>query len=524
MVLNAVGPILGTRPFIDEMMISQAGSLLMTPFAYIFHLFNPSFSGVVLFFRHLYFFLAVLTMLVTYRCLRGKLTEPARALTATLPLVLIPACLPVPAYNSLLMFFALSGQMLFLTVRPLGAGLLHSLAAFAHPSFLTGAGVTATVSLWTRVKGDFRRYMLGLLLFFALVAFFIGLFGWGTVKESFNLSAQSSTFGGSAKLMMMSGEFLGYWRRPLLVVIWAGACLVTGLAGRLNWAVAMGGLAITQDFIIPEDVPYGLQQRFVCYGLFSAFLILIDRRGWRDRENLTWIFRLWLPSFAAGLSLSFVSSNGLVMAPISWMGCLVYAFWRMLKFNAPKIPPMKDWKRAVQTAAVLFILIQAQVFTLTHFYRDDAFGYLDTPVEEGPFKGIYTTHQRRNFISDFSERMSDLTRAAPPGATVFIYDMFAAGYLLTSLKPNGPAFMSILPQWMPQVRAPLVQHFQNPEHWPDFAVEFFYFPFSNHQMTLVNPRGEDPIGDPFKDFFMKTGKYSEVFDSKVYRVLQKRTD
>ena len=59
MVLNAVGPLLGAKPFVAEMMISQTGSLLMTPFAFLFKLLSPDLAGVVLFFRHLYFAAAV---------------------------------------------------------------------------------------------------------------------------------------------------------------------------------------------------------------------------------------------------------------------------------------------------------------------------------------------------------------------------------------------------------------------------------------------------------------------------------
>lgn len=520
MILNSIGPILGARPFVDEMMISQSASLLMTPFAFIFHLVNPSHTGVVLFFRYLYFALALAAMLNVHWTLRSKLSEMDRALCAVLPLTFIPCLAPVPSYNSMVYFFALTGQMFFLNSRSLSAGLSHSIAAFAHPSFLSGASVTMIVSLWSRKPGDFRRYLIGSILFFSLVVFFVLLFGFENIKNSYLFSTQAQTFGGSSKLTMIWGEFLGYWRRPMIVVLWAGACLVTGLAGRLNWAVAMGGFAVTQDFVIPEEVAYGLHQRFVCYGLFSAFLIAVDRKGWRDQENRTWICRLWIPAFVAGCALSFVSSNGLLMAPLAWIGCLIYAFWRMMKHDRPKTLALKEWRWAVQTAAALFILVQAQVFTLTHFYRDDGLSRLDTRIVDGPFAGIYTTYQRRNFIDGFRESMAQL--APKPGETVFIYDMFAAGYLLTSLKPNGPAYMSILPQWMPQMRSAQVQHFQQPANWPTYAVEFFYFPFGANNLAHVNPRGQDPIGDPFKEFFVRTGSFDTVFDSQIYRILKKR--
>ncbi len=522
MVLNSIGPLLGARPFIDEMMISQSASLLMTPFAFLFHLAVPSHTGVVLFFRHLYFALAVGAMVVVYRALSGKLSDTDRALCAVLPLTFIPCLAPVPSYNSMVYFFALAGQMLFLNSRSLNAGALHSLAAFAHPSYLSGAGANVIVSLWSRRPHDFRHYITGSLVFVALVLLFMLIFGFENIKNSYHFSTQAQTFGGSSKLAMIWGEFLGYWRRPLLVALWAGACLVTGLAGRLNWAVAMGGFAVTQDFIIPEEVAYGLHQRFVCYGLFSAFLIAVDRKGWRDQENRTWICRLWIPSFVAGCALSFVSSNGLLMAPLGWIGCLIYTFWRMMRHGRPKTLALKEWRWAVQTAAALFILVQAQVFTLTHFYRDDSLLRLDTRIEDGPFAGIYTTHQRRNFINGFRESMAQL--GAKPGESVFIYDMFAAGYLLTSLKPNGPAYMSILPQWMPQMRPSQVQYFREPANWPTYAVEFFYFPFGANNLAHVNPRGQDPIGDPFKEFFARTGKFETVFDSQIYRILKKREE
>ncbi len=517
MVLNAYGPVLGTRPFVDEMMISQTASLLVTPFAYLFHLFNPAATGLVLFFRHIYFAGAISAMFIVYRCLRDKVSDEGRAFCAVVPLVFIPSCLPVPSYNSFVYFFGLGGQMFFLLGRSLGAGLLHSLAAYSHPAFLTGTAATAVVALWSRRPRDFRSYLLGSALFFVLVLALVVLFGGENLRQSFAFSTQPATFGGTGKLGMLWGELTGYWRRPLLVVIWASACAVTGLAGRLNWAVALGGFAATQDFIIPDEVSYGLHQRIACYVLFSAFLIVVDRRGWRDRENLNWLARLWLPAFLAGGSLAFVSSNGLLMAPLAWVGCLIYAFWRILRFQASALPVMRDWRRAVNYSAVVFILAQAQVFTLTHFYRDDGFSELDTQVSEGPFAGIYTTHQRRNFIADFTKSVATLDA----GKTLFIYDMFAAGYLLAPARPNGPAFMSILPQWMPQMRAPLVQHFQDPAHWPDYVVEFFYFPFGARNIVNVNPRGRDPLGDPFKDFFMKTGRYAPLFDSEMYRVLRR---
>jgi len=435
-----------------------------------------------------------------------------------LPVVFIPACLPVPSYNTLMMFLALAGQMFFLKGRSIQAGVFHAFAAFAHPAFLSGTSVNAVVALWSRRRGDFRKYLLGAGLFVVLVIMLFVFVGHENILVSLDRSAQSSTFGGWEKLKMIWSEFVGYWRRPLIVALWAAACALTGLAGRLNWAVALGGFAVTQDFAIPFEVSYGLHQRFVCYGWFTAFLILVDVKGWRDTESKTWLARLFLPSFVAGLAIAWTSSNGLLMAPIGWMGVYVYAFWRMQRHDPPKSFELREWRWAVQSAAVIWILIQAQSFTLTHFYREDTVTEQDTLVSEGPFAGIYTTHQRRNFMAGFASEMAKLEA----GKTLFIYDMFAAGYLLAPLKPNGPAYMSILPQWMPQMRAPLVQYFQDPAHWPDYVVEFFKLPFGAHNLMNVNPKGQDPIGDPFKEFFIKTERYQTLFDSDVYRILQRR--
>lgn len=517
MVLNAVGPVLGAKPFVVDQMISQTGSLLMTPFAFVFHMFSPQLAGVILFFRHLYYAVAVLTSLILFRALRGKLTDHDRAFTSLLPLVIIPACQPVPSYNSLMMFFALAGQMYFLSGSSARAGVFHALAAFSHPAFLSGVSITSVVALWSRKKRDFHLYIRGAALLILLVALLIVWVGWANLTAAFDLSARSSTFGGQEKLNMMWGEFLGYWRRPLLVVCWAAACALTGLAGRLNWAVALGGFAVTQDFWIPDEIPYGLQQRFVCYGWFILFLVLVDLKGWRESENRTWLARLFVPSLLAGLAISWTSSNGLVMAPIGWMGIYVYAFWRVLRHGPAKSVELSGWRWAVQSSAVIFILIQAGAFTLTHFYRDDILPMQDSRVEEGPFAGIRTSHQRRNFISEFTAIVGKLE----PGKTIFIYDMFAAGYLLAPLRPNGPTYMSILPQWMPQMRAPLVQYFQEPNHWPDYVVEFFKFPFGVDSVRIVNPRGQDPVGDPFKEFFFRTGRYQSIYDSDTYRILRK---
>ncbi len=106
--------------------------------------------------------------------------------------------------------------------------------------------------------------------------------------------------------------------------------------------------------------------------------------------------------------------------------------------------------RVFQTVAVIgFAMFVAALFTLraTAVYRDATITDLDTMIESGAAKGIYTTQQRAKM---HDQLVSDIRSAAPEEGSILIVDLFPEGYMLTNLAAATPSAyrMYIDSEWL----------------------------------------------------------------------------
>ncbi len=95
--------------------------------------------------------------------------------------------------------------------------------------------------------------------------------------------------------------------------------------------------------------------------------------------------------------------------------------------------------RTFQTVAVIgcaMFVAALFIFRLTSVYRDATIANLDTMIETGAAKGIYTTQQSAN---THDQLVSDIRASAPEEGSILIVDLFPEGYMLTNLAAATPS-------------------------------------------------------------------------------------
>ena len=91
--------------------------------------------------------------------------------------------------------------------------------------------------------------------------------------------------------------------------------------------------------------------------------------------------------------------------------------------------------RSAQRLAIVPLVAVLGVMLLlvgTAFYRQKA-GTLTERIPSGPFAGLYTDTRDRDMLSSLG---GDIDRLAHPADSIFFYNDFPAGYLLTGVTPR----------------------------------------------------------------------------------------
>src|SRR5687768_17503576 len=91
----------GARPFIDELFVNQTGSLLFSPFVFLFLKVSGSTEGLVLFCRFLYLALSLVVAFTAYLALSKRLSKDTARLLSVCVALVVPLQIPNLGYNSL---------------------------------------------------------------------------------------------------------------------------------------------------------------------------------------------------------------------------------------------------------------------------------------------------------------------------------------------------------------------------------------------------------------------------------------
>lgn len=532
---------LGHRPIVDELSVHQFAALMLVLPVKVFMALVGSQEGLVLYVRQLYFLAALATSLIMARTLARVTGWGVALLVAASVLAYVPFSIPSLSYNTIASLGLVSGLFLLASAstsqRPawdlfLGTFFL-SLVAIAYIP-LAPVALAAAIACTSRLVRDSKKVprstakALGFaaLLGAGLPAAWLGisLFRYvdiSSVGEMMNLNrAIGMQGGGLRKAIVLMNEL--YFESVCILlnglIIYGSVNVFRRVTrkwlGILLLLLAGPALFLASYTYFPMTEPYTSLPLVLMLLAFSAVFGLRGKapRGWGEAwSSLRWLVAA---SMFAGVCIAWASANGLRN---SALGFLPAALVGLALFARPREEKVEDVVRT--RSFFVSFLVSFLGFALYSFYgnvyRDAPLAKLDTQVVGGAYDGIYTTPERREFLAGLEADLADLRGQSE---TVFFFDYFPAGYLLSDLVPETPALWTfMLPTEKPirhPVRTAYARHFQDPKDLPDLIVEMRIL------LLLRRENAKRPAWDPVR-VRMSRGTHDQVMEREHYRVLRK---
>lgn len=545
---------LGDSFFIDELNPAQSFSILTFPFVKLYLWLMGSADSIVLFMRHLYFVFALLVAGSIFLVLRNIFKWQTALIISSATALFFPFNIPNLSYNTLGgglftagCFFGLwliwnrkNPYYLFIS------GLLHGLAIISYPTLLIPSALFILILLFLSPVKKMPAF-LGFCTGGALVALLLLLplfirAGTANLKAVFDhavLIREANRGAGATyqiskvvsnlyhhypnkvlSLSVLTGMFIGFKIKPVFFkyILLLIPLLPVSLSG-LDW--------------VGNSLVY-----ISHYGLLAfCFIFLL-----KDNKFAKQLFYyVWIPSFIAGMTVAWTSGNGFIMAGIGLFPAsiittvfLVILFKKYLLENSlidskldmrlrhitnfrilgkslklliSGFSRFLNYKRLYITVPILILSILV-IFQYSAVFRDDKITELNTRIKFGPYKGLYTTREKKEYLYDLS---SDLALVTQPDKKILFYNDFATGFLLT---PMSPATNTV---WLhPTInRQSIINYYQKNNAEPDIAVRMKEILWKNTTWKLNHPKN-DPV-----DNLITSSEYEKIVSKKNYDIYQK---
>jgi hypothetical protein len=433
--------VLGDRPFIDELNVAQTAGVIVWPFVGAFYKLTGGTDGLVLAARVALIVLQGAVGFTVFRALRRFVDVPAAILIGTACVLFWPANLPGLSYNTLgATFFTLA---MFLPLAELldgrppppaiafGTGASLALASFSYPTLVVPTMFYSVVFL-LMLRGKTRPFWFYLGGGGSVVAVLLPLFVragvWGlrrVIAYSF-----SGGVGGEGKLrhalaQIWDSTAVSPWMAPLILLLVGVGCRRAPRVMRFA-LFALPLLACTSA--------YSGLQRGAAWIIYYSMLAIPVGLGLEDRKlanRLLW--GVWAPAFVGGLVTIWTSSNGAIAAAIGLLPASLATSALIARASMEQAPGAR-WLGAPAGAALVALAI------LVFYQYDGECLYRDGPkiedlpvrMESGPFRGLWTTDFKAQYIEDIQKDVGHLARRG--GRALFYFD-FPAGYLMTAMRP-----------------------------------------------------------------------------------------
>jgi hypothetical protein len=562
--------VLGDKRFVDDTTLFQITSLISFPVVKFYYEITHGTDGIILFLRQAYFILSLLISCLVYFSLKDSFDKRIALLVSLTCVVYAYANLFTFSYNTQASLFFTAGCFLgawaisdisraqnyiFLLV----AGLLHGLTTISYPPMGLSSLVFIIILLFWIEKDKFKQAFFYLIGFSIPLLFLLSLEGvfdyilarFQTITET-RFSYQAGTnIGNFDKLIsLFTYTWIYYPYKSFIFVFTVGMVIYHKFyQNRYPWIILFLIFIVAIPFIHVVWVLnyFSSSYYLIYYSLFAPYLLIFLDPKHNTIRKLFWI--IWLPALIAGLTTGWASRNGWPNIAVGILpGALITtlllvtvisdSMQKMLAVNSgvqtlvwykfqtkvwtPSQENLPPEKISHSSRAHYFLaLIPASVLALMLFYYygaiyGDGMGRmtdLTEKVEIGPYQGLYTTSERKEFISVLSQNLRRFIRQNDQ--RILFYDFFAAGYLFTSLHPASTTVWEISLGTYPNVnRDSIMGYYQNKNNWPDIVVKMKTGFDSNGWTGHLNDVRDDPLNRFIKQ------SYKLVFKGKDYSIFR----
>lgn len=503
-VAQIVGPLNGGDLFLTDRLFQQSGSILATPFAYLYTQLVGSTTGVVLFLRLLFFATSTVTAIVFAKALSKRISIDASVAISALSISYIPYNLPSVSYNSmavLLTTLSLALTRIFVETKSRIVGIwlavATSLGIYSYPPLCIGYLVLFLFYFRDRTL---RRPLLfsaawaaGILTILLIPVVRIGL---EELEKNLAIAKLVSllTFADKVQISIhYLSEIAPSWPFICAVVIVGITLFIIRKPFEL---VALPIFAVFYIYFATFNV-VDVGASFLIFGVLISLCFSIAKK---IRSRDPWSININIAvAIIVGLIVGTTSSNGMLNSAMGFSIALLFLFESYILKHS-KFP----WASWISAVAVLCF---AQ---WTFFYRESSLPLLTHMVESGPYAGLFTSNAKKNFLVDVESDLNSLPKNAK---SILSYDSFPAGYLFTNLKPQTFMYYMHPAAMAPLLRPLLVQMFSLDSNLPDVVLEMIAVPVTDDSAFLIKDMNQNIYKDPFWNF---------IKDKKEYRVFIQR--
>ncbi len=510
---QSIGPIFGGEIFVTDRFFQQSGSLLATPFLWIFTKVTGSTDGIVIFFRILYFAICLLTSFVLFKALRIQLGKIFSFALSILPVLYIPFSIPAITYNTMaiqmtVMFFAL---WRIAKLKPNGwimacLAFVGAMGPFCYPPLLIAYFL---FFVWQFFRFESRQFVVKVMavtfIFSLLLASLVFQIGFQEIEKNMLIAKAVSLFSSQSKWDLSLIHLKLFRPGPLY---WILLCFGVGYLAVKKRPFELLAIPLFALFFLTL-APY-LQVEVNFGFLVYAIVITLGLKCVQKRvlkESWTLLVEILFALFI-GVLMALTSTNGLINAALGFSIALIFIFeshlLKYLKF------PLVAW---------LMVVFVYSFGAWTLFYREGRLSELKTQISSGPYRFIWTGSQKASFLNNME---NDLASLPPTAQTLLSYDAFPSGYLFRALRPMTFMYFVHPAVDNPSLRPFLVEMFVSNQMRPDAVIETDFVPISEGVGVPTQDLTMNKFNDPFWGYFRHNPDYQLFTQRPGYSIFLRR--
>lgn len=476
--------VLGNKPVVDEYSLAQFAALLIYPLIKPYVKVVGGDTGIMLFARQVCFLLFTLLAIFTFTTFKKLLTWQFALIVSLVSVIFTPLNIIGLSYNLLGLLFLTAG--LLLAYRSISfdegkqrnlffTGLCLGLSAFAYITFSFESGLVFLILWFFHAKKNMQYFLYGVIPVLILTASLIIVVG---VSNFINLYDYINLLGQSKNILDKVSDLFAAWYTDLPCKIAISLLLLTAFFGKWRKIVVLQYTLFFIPFLLVLPIyPLlinGINYQWFLFFIYTSllaplFLVMLDNK-FLARQLF---FIIWIPSFFAGLATGLFSDNSFWNAHLGLFPALTVTMISIVLFARELIAKaaltvqgrnfvINDILLMMYMTVLMLLIIS---YKFSYIYDDAYFPSLSQRITFGPYAGLYTTQNKKDYMLNIMNDVQSL-KADYNVHTVLFYPDDSGSYLITDLKPLTNSIMLIGSNAFPST----VKYYAHKQQIPSIVV------------------------------------------------------
>ena len=448
----------GALPYLDEWNVTQNTSIFFTPITMLYCYFFQT-EAIVLFYRFFYFLLTGIIFFFSYIKIKKFINNKVLFIILAHFMIGNQYILNTIGYNSITNLLFFFGTILFCRLHcappsntkskaliQISLGICHGAICIIYPSiaFFLCFLFLFYIFITKERKFFFLYYTFG---FFMAIAYPIFSLWRAGLPAILDIREYISGFNlinvGSIKVLYNKFSSINKINIIFIIIFYCfyyNSRTTEKFKETLFFGL-VASLTIT-GFIYFIILKHNFSDLSIYLGFLPIFFVPFFLKS--NATIRQTFFLLWVPPFLATFMPVISSTQGANASCVLTVNTVTFSFLliALCLLKNENLISKKFSKAFVYLGIIGFFILALSQFTQP--YRDDHLSVLETRIESGPYKGLYTTAAKAEFLTKITKAVREASYNKE--STILFYDRFPAGYLLTNANPYTPTI------WMFQQR------------------------------------------------------------------------